>query len=150
MSPERYNELYDQFKEEGKNLNHLLAWGHARAIESLLEKNPCFYAVADQFGNERFILSKLMEKGKKLKLIQTHKAERYTAVAAASILARDRFLFRLEKLSQEYGIVLPKGASDRVIQPALDIIKKRGVNELRKVVKLHHKTTQKILQKTHA
>ena len=42
--------------------------GHARAIESLLEKNPCSYAVADQFGNERFILSKLMEKGKKLQL----------------------------------------------------------------------------------
>jgi ribonuclease HIII len=144
--PERYNKLYDQFKKEGKNLNHLLAWGHARAIESLLEKNPCSYAVADQFGNERFILSKLMEKGKKLQLDQTPKAERYIAVAAASILARDRFLWRMEKLSQEYGIPLPKGASDLVIQPALDIIKKRGVDELKKVAKLHHKTTQKILK----
>src|SRR5512143_2015452 len=37
IPPERYNELYDQFKKEGKNLNHLLAWGHARAIESVLE-----------------------------------------------------------------------------------------------------------------
>jgi ribonuclease HIII len=148
IPPERYNELYDQFKKEGKNLNHLLAWGHARAIESLLEKNPCFYAVADQFGNERFILSKLMEKGKKLQLIQTPRAERYIAVAAASILARDRFLSRMEKLSQEYGMLLPKGASDRVIQPALAIIKKRGVDELKKVAKLHHKTTQEILRKT--
>ena len=147
IPPERYNELYDQFRKEGKNLNHLLAWGHARAIESLLEKNPCSYAIADQFGNERFILSKLMEKGKKLQLTQTPKAERYTAVAAASILARDRFLSRMEKLSHEYGIVLPKGASDRVIQPALDIIKKRGIDELKKVAKLHHKTTQKILKK---
>ncbi len=147
IPPERYNELYDQFKKEGKNLNHLLAWGHARAIESLLDKSPCSYAVADQFGNERFILSKLMEKGKKLQLIQTPKAERYIAVAAASILARDRFLSRMEKLSQEYGILLPKGASDRVIQPALDIIKKRGIDELKKVAKLHHKTTQKILKK---
>ena len=149
MPPERYNELYDQFKKEGKNLNHLLAWGHARAIESLLEKNPCSYAVADQFGNERFILSKLMERGKKLQLIQTPRAERYTAVAAASILARDRFLSRMEKLSHEYGILLPKGASDRVIQPALDIIKNRGIDELKRVAKLHHKTTQKILKKTH-
>ena len=147
ISPERYNELYDQFRKEGKNLNHLLAWGHARAIESLLEKNPCSYAIADQFGNERFILSKLMEKGKKLELIQTPKAERYIAVAAASILARDRFLSRMEKLSQEYGILLPKGASDTVIQPALDIIKKRGIGELKKAAKLHHKTTQKILKK---
>jgi ribonuclease HIII len=149
MPPERYNELYDQFKKEGKNLNHLLAWGHARAIESLLEKNPCSYAVADQFGNERFILSKLMEKGKKLQLIQTPKAERYTAVAAASILARDRFLSRMEKLSQEYGTLLPKGASDMVVQPALDIVQKRGVDALKKIAKLHHKTTQKILKKIH-
>ena len=147
MPPERYNELYAQFKKEGKNLNHLLAWGHARAIESLLEKSPCSYAVADQFGNERFILSKLMERGKKLQLIQTPKAERYTAVAAASILARDRFLLRMEKLSQEYGMLLPKGASDSVIQPALDIIRKKGIDELKKVAKLHHKTTQKILKK---
>jgi ribonuclease HIII len=145
--PERYNELYDQFKKERKNLNHLLAWGHARAIESLLEKLPCSYAIADQFGNERFILSKLMEKGKKLQLIQTPKAERYIVVAAASILARDRFLSRMEKLSQQYSILLPKGASDRVIQAALDIVKKRGIGELKKVAKLHHKTTQKILKK---
>jgi len=147
IPPERYNELYDQFKKEGKNLNHLLAWGHARAMESLLEKLPCSHAVADQFGNERFILSKLMEKGKKLQLIQTPRAERYIAVAAASILARDRFLSRMEKLSQEYGILLPKGASDRVIQPALDIIKKRGIDELKRIAKLHHKTTQKILER---
>jgi ribonuclease HIII len=145
--PERYNGLYDQFKKEGKNLNHLLAWGHARAIESLLERNPCSYAVADQFGNEKFILSNLMEKGRELQLLQTPKAERYIAVAAASILARDRFLSRMEKLSHEYGILLPKGASDRVIQPALDIIRKRGIDELKKVAKLHHKTTQKILRK---
>ncbi len=147
MSPERYNELYDQFKKERKNLNHLLAWGHARAMESLLEKNACSYAIADQFGSERFIISKLMEKGKKLQLIQTPKAERYIAVAAASILARNRFLLRMEKLSQEYGILFPKGASDLVIQPALEIIKKRGIDELKKVAKLHHKTTQTILRK---
>jgi ribonuclease HIII len=42
---------------------------------------------------------------------------------------------------------LPKGASDTVIQPALDIIKKRGIGELKKAAKLHHKTTQKILKK---
>jgi ribonuclease HIII len=53
----------------------------------------------------------------------------------------------MEKLSQEYGILLPKGASDLVIQPALDIIKKGGIDEIKKVAKLHHKTTQKILKK---
>ncbi|MGH7801173.1 MAG: ribonuclease HIII [Thermodesulfobacteriota bacterium] len=148
IMPERYNELYDQFKKEGKNLNHLLAWGHARAIESLLERHPCSHAVADQFGDEKFILSKLMEKGKKIELVQTPKGERYIAVAAASILARDRFLSRMAKLSQEYDIVLPKGASDIVVQPARKIVEKKGIGEIKKVAKLHHKTTQKVLEKT--
>ncbi len=148
IPPERYNELYNQFKKEGKNLNHLLAWGHARAIESLLERHPCSHAVADQFGDEKFILSKLMEKGRGIELVQTPKGERYIAVAAASILARDRFLSRMEKLSQEYGIVLPKGASNAVVQPAQLIIEKKGIGELKKIAKLHHKTTQKVLGKT--
>jgi ribonuclease HIII len=148
IPPERYNELYAQFNKEGKNLNHLLAWGHARAIESLIRRHLCSHAIADQFGDEKFILSKLMEKGKGLELIQVPKGERYIAVAAASILARDRFLSRMEKLSQEYGIVLPKGASDVVVQPARLIIEKKGIGELKKVAKLHHKTTKKVLEKT--
>jgi ribonuclease HIII len=146
LLPERYNELYEEFKKEGKNLNHLLAWGHARAIESLLEKNPCTHAVADQFGDEKLILSKLMEKSRRLEFIQTPKGERYIAVAAASILARDRFLSRMDKLGQEYSITLPKGASDAVIHPARQIIEKRGGAELKKVAKLHHKTTQRIIE----
>ncbi|RLI52571.1 MAG: hypothetical protein DRP09_17635, partial [Candidatus Thorarchaeota archaeon] len=73
LSPAKYNTLYEDFKKEGKNLNHLLAWGHARAIESLLEKRTCSCAIADQFGDEHYILSKLMDKGKKVELVQTHK-----------------------------------------------------------------------------
>jgi ribonuclease HIII len=88
-----------------------------------------------------------MEKGKGIELVQTPKGERYIAVAAASILARDRFLSRMEKLSQEYDVVLPKGASDIVVQAAKVIVEKKGVGELKKVAKLHHKTTQKILGK---
>lgn len=45
IPPERYNQLYDEFKYEHKNLNHLLAWGHARAIEDLLQKHKCSHAV---------------------------------------------------------------------------------------------------------
>ena len=34
ISPEKYNMLYKNFK----SLNRLLAWGHAQAIENLLQK----------------------------------------------------------------------------------------------------------------
>ncbi|MEQ1844469.1 MAG: ribonuclease HIII [Nitrospira sp.] len=146
IAPETYNRLYDDFRKEGKNLNHLLAWGHARAIESLLERHSCSEAIADQFGDEHYILSKLMPRGRTIKLTQLPKGERYIAVAAASILARDKFLSHLEKLSREQGINLPKGASDAVVSVGRNIVREKGEKELRNVAKLHHKTTVKILQ----
>jgi len=144
IPPERYNQLYEEFKAEGKNLNHLLAWGHARAIESLLQKETCSHAIADQFGDENYIRSKLMEKGKKLQLIQLPKGERYIAVAAASILARDKFLSRMEALRDTYRIELPKGASDSVVNAGKQFVQTYGDKSLEKIAKLHHKTTEKI------
>ena len=146
ISPERYNDLYDQFKKEKKNLNTLLAWGHAKAIEEILSKVDCKIAIADQFADERFILGKLQEKGKKLKLIQMHKAEQNIAVAAASILARARFLEKLSKLSGKYKTNLPKGVSRTVIENARKIVDLHGEETLRKVAKLHFKTTSEVLR----
>jgi len=147
ISPEKYNDLYEQFKKEKKNLNTLLAWGHAKAIEEILSKVDCKVAVADQFADERFILGKLQERGKKIKLIQMHKAEQNIAVAAASILARARFLEKLSKLSNEYKIDLPKGASQTVIENAKKVVDMYGKETLRKVAKLHFKTTNDVLSK---
>ncbi|MBI4691388.1 MAG: ribonuclease HIII [Nitrospirae bacterium] len=144
ISPEKYNDLYDRFVGEKKNLNNLLAWGHAKAIEELLGKVECNNAMADQFADERYILSKLQEKGRKLNLIQMHRAEENIAVAAASILARARFLQKLSKLSSEYGIELPKGASINVINTAKRIIAGHGKDALRKIAKVHFKTTKEV------
>jgi ribonuclease HIII len=145
ISPEKYNDLYDQFIREKKNLNTLLAWGHAKAIEELLAKVECNNAIADQFADERFILSKLQEKGKKLNLIQMHKAEENIAVAAASILARARFLQKLAKLSSEYRVDLSKGVSINVINNAKNFVATHGKDLLRRVAKLHFKTTKQVL-----
>src|ERR1700730_15591331 len=146
-SPEKYNQLHEQLLREKRNLNHLLAWGHARAIESLLSRQHCDQAIADQFGDEKYIATKLMEKGRTVNLLQTPKAERFIAVAAASILARDHFLTRLEQLGKEAGLNLPKGASPEVIATAKQIIHKRGPDALRKFAKLHFKTTASVLAK---
>jgi ribonuclease HIII len=147
ISPERYNQLQAQLVREKKNLNHLLAWGHARAIESLLNRYHCDQAIADQFGDEKYIESKLMERGKSLKLLQTPKAERFIAVAAASVLARDHFLSRLAELSKEAGVTIPKGASPAAVEAAKQIVKARGIECLNRFVKLHFKTTASVLAK---
>jgi ribonuclease HIII len=145
IGPAKYNELYDRLKTGGKNLNHLLAWGHATAIENLLVRFPdCSQAIADQFGNERYILSQLKEKGKGITLHQTHRAEANIGVAAASIVARYRFTKKLKQLSAQYGVLLPLGASPHVKTVARQLVAAQGQAVLANVAKLHFKTTQEL------
>jgi ribonuclease HIII len=142
IGPKKYNELYIKIK----NLNRLLAWGHAKALENLLERGvTCERAISDQFGDERLILKALQEKGRRIVLEQRTKAESDLAVAAASVLARAEFLVRLKRLSDEVGTTLPKGASPAVELAAKMIIKKHGRERLDSVAKLHFKTTQAVL-----
>ena len=142
IGPQKYNELYAKIK----NLNRLLAWGHAKALETLLERGiTCERAISDQFGDERLILSALQEKGQKITLEQRPKAESDLAVAAASILARAEFLIRLKRLSSEVGTTLPKGASPAVELAAKMVVKKHGQERLGSVAKLHFKTTKAVL-----
>ncbi len=150
ISPEKYNILYGQFREEQKNLNVLLAWGHSKAIEEILTKIDCKNAIIDQFADEKIILRKLQEKGRGLNLIQRHGAEDNVAVAAASILARARFLERLANLSKKYNIDFPKGASENTVLVARLFIDKYGIESLGKVAKIHFKITDQVLGKTEA
>lgn len=142
IGPERYNEMFASFK----NLNRLLAWGHARAIESLAEKRPnCPRALSDQFARAEVLERALKQKGLTIHLEQRTKGESDTAVAAASILARERFIDWMDKTSAAGGVQLPLGASDAVVQAAREIIAKHGPDALGKVAKLHFKTTHRVL-----
>jgi ribonuclease HIII len=141
IGPQKYNELYAKIK----NLNRLLAWGHAKALETLLERVPCGRAISDQFGDERLILNALQEKGRKIVLEQRTKAESDLAVAAASIVARAEFLLRLKRLSEDVGTTLPKGASPAVELAARMVVKKYGEPRLAAVAKLHFRTTKAVL-----
>ena len=142
IGPAAYNRLYATMG----SVNRILAWGHARAIENLLEKVPsCPRALSDQFGPEQQIQRALQQKGRKIKLEQRHKAESDVAVAAASILARSGFLTAMDKLGEKYGVKLPKGASDKVKQVAGEIAKKHGGAAFLEVAKCHFKTTDDVL-----
>jgi ribonuclease HIII len=141
IGPERYNALYEKFG----NLNRLLAWGHARVIENLLEARPeCPRSLSDQFGNPRLIKSALLERGRAIELQQRTKAESDLAVAAASILAREKFINWLRNAAREYGCELPRGASGAVKQTARDMVAKHGAAILQQVAKTHFKTAHEI------
>lgn len=142
IGPEAYNRFYDNIR----NLNRLLAWGHARTLENLLEKVPaCTSALADKFGDERLIRNALMEQGRKIELRQQTKAEIDIAVAAASILARAEFVRRMSLLGKEVGMELPKGAGPQVDKIARSLAEQGGRALLSTVAKMHFSTAAKAL-----
>ena len=145
IGPEAYNRLYEKIG----NLNKLLAWGHARVLENVLEKAPdCNLALSDKFGNASLIQNALLEKGKKIKLHQRTKGESDIAVAAASILARDEFLRQLKNLGDSFNTVLPKGAGQNVDEMVRTVVAEHGIEQLPTVGKMHFKTVAKALNAT--
>lgn len=139
VGPEKYNQLYAKMK----NLNRLLAWGHARAIENLLDKAPAGHVLIDQFAAPHVVESALLEKGKQITVEQRHRGESDIVVAAASVIARSEFLRRLKQLSDTIGIQLHKGAGAPVDQVAARILARGGRDLLATVAKMHFKNTQK-------
>jgi ribonuclease HIII len=76
-----------------------------------------------------------------------HRGEEDIAVAAASILARQEFLARLEELEKEMGFSLPRGAGAAVKNQAQALLQDQGIEKLSKVAKLHFKLTQEMKEK---
>jgi len=140
MSNAKYNELYANFK----NLNKLLAWGHARVIENILEKVPCKYALSDKFGDESLIKNALLKNGRTIQLDQRVRAESDIAVAAASVLARATFVQKMKTMENFYGLKFPKGCNNIVKTHAKEFINKYGRERLIEVCKAHFKTYNEV------
>ncbi|MCD8063916.1 ribonuclease HIII [Akkermansia sp.] len=143
IGPERYNQLYPEFK----NLNRFLAWGHATVIEGLAAKVPgCPMALSDQFANPFVLKRALAAKKLSIRLEQRVRAESDVAVAAASILARERFVNWMDAAGEAAGMKLPLGASGQVVKAARQLVALHGEEMLPKVAKMHFKTTQNVLK----
>lgn len=140
MSNSKYNELYANFK----NLNKLLAWGHARVIENILEKQPCEYALSDKFGDESLIKNALLKNGRTIHLEQRVRAESDIAVAAASVLARATFVQKMKTMENFYGCKFPKGCNSIVKTSAGVFINQYGKERLKEVCKAHFKTYNEV------
>jgi ribonuclease HIII len=137
LMPIKYNQEYAVLE----NLNHLLAQGHAQVLEKVLAKTDCKTALSDQFANPNLIKSYLQAKGQNITLHQRPKAEANLAVAAASVLARDRFINELADLSEKFVFEFPKGAGEQAQKAIEEFIRIYGKNRLNQVAKLHFKLT---------
>ena len=140
ISNGRYNELYANIK----NLNKLLAWGHARVIENICENNECDYALSDKFGDDSLIKSAVMKNGRNIELRQMVRAESDIAVAAASVLARATYVRKMAEMQQSYGIKFPKGCAQQVKDAAKEFIQQYGKERLKEVCKTHFKTYNEV------
>ena len=137
------NESYNRLYAKMGSVNAILAWGHARVIENLMQQKarmnpPPVRAISDQFASKKSTVAEaLMTLGREIELVQRHKAEGDVAVAAASILARNEFVSRLSALEKQFETKLPKGASSAVDVVAREFVGRQGAENLPKLAKMH-------------
>lgn len=137
---ERYNEM---MAKPRANLNLLLAWMHAKALEKALAKKRVPWGMLDQFSKQPLVQRYFKDETFDLRM-QT-KAEADPVVAAASIVARAEFLRQMDKLSEAAGFELKRGAGAEAKKQGQTIYDKGGVDALRKFAKMHFKTVREIM-----
>jgi ribonuclease HIII len=139
----RYNELYVKF---GSNLNKLLAWMHAAGLDEALKVRESTgeplptWGLLDQFSTAPLVQRELKKRERDFDLQMRTKAESDPVVAAASIIARARFVRELNALSVKCGMTLPKGSGGNAKEVAKKLIEKYGDDALADYAKLHFRT----------
>jgi len=143
LLPPDYNIAYEQ---HGRNLNRLLAWGHAQVITKLSQRMPVGKAISDQFGDESLLVEALAAEGCQITLEQRPRAESDLAVAAASVIARAEFVTAMQDYTQKAGLEIPLGASaSQVKEIGKRIYRRWGRRGLERIAKMHFKTVQEII-----
>lgn len=143
LLPPDYNSAYE---EHGRNLNRLLAWGHAQVIAKLSRRVIAGRAVSDQFGDKSLVIEALSAEGCNIPLEQRPRAESDMAVASASVLARAEFVAAIEEYSSKEGMEIPLGASAAEVKRIGKMIYRRwGERGLERIAKMHFKTVAEIV-----
>ncbi len=139
----KYNELMARPRA---NLNLLLAWMHASALNEALAQKRVPWGLLDQFTEQPLVQKELARKGvKDFDLRMRTKAEEDPVVAAASIVARAEFQRQMNLLSKKFGERLQKGAGPLVKEQGARIIEKFGAKGLGEFAKLHFRTAYEVV-----
>lgn len=143
------NTDYNNMNEKGYNMNKIKAILHNKVLLNLMKKDNYFYemVVVDQFTPPKNYYGYLKDQDNVFRKITfTTKAEdKCLSVACSSIISRYIFLKEMEKMSEELGAFIPKGASSIVDEFGKNIVTKFGNDKLREIAKLNFKNTEKIL-----
>ena len=132
---------YEARRVAAGNINKLLGEINVQILGELEDGVEVF--VVDEFAKAaRSYIQPRVPKG--VELVVRPRAEDDAAVAAASILARSRYLEDMDRLSEAVGFELPRGAT-HVIGAARRLVRERGEDALRDAAKVHFGTTEKVL-----
>lgn len=112
ISPPTFNERFEELRREGKNLNDLLAWAHAKAVSEVYDllrpsEDSEVRVVIDEFSRlkTKIRLHRVLDLDS-LDLVQKPRAEDVISVAAASIIAKDARESWIESASNRLGVDL--------------------------------------------
>ena len=141
LSDKEYNENYTN----DMNMNKVKAILHNKALKKVLEKYQADYVVVDQFAQPYVYYNYLKGTNYIRNITFMTKAEdKCLSVACASLISRYVFLKQFDKLGESIDTFLIKGASDKVDELGVKIVKKYGFSKLKEVAKLNFKNTEKI------
>lgn len=124
LRPFSYNKLYSKFTSEGKNLNHLLAYLHSKAITQLLGQinTTDVLVIIDKFDYKK--TNQYLNINNKIKVIQETNGERYIPVATSSIIAKYNYEKTLKEIEERYNINLRKTKPKNIDKNIIDKVAK--------------------------
>jgi ribonuclease HIII len=127
------------------NVNHVLADLHAEAIAALWQRHRDATILVDRFAAENVLAGRLQRRSvAPQRLVQVPRAESHPVVAAASVVARVRFLEGLKQCTEDSGTDLHKGAGPAVDEAAARVFGIGGRVLLARVAKMHFKNSQRV------
>lgn len=138
---------YNTWQEKGYNMNQIKAILHNKVLYQMKQKGYEYdKIVVDQFVYPKKYFEHIQDATEKVTNITfTTKAEsKCASVAAASCISRYIFLMKMDEISKDLGMALPKGANEIVDVVGKEIIQKFGEYKLREIAKLNFKNVEKI------
>lgn len=144
LSNKEYNEKYGS----DMNMNKIKAILHNKVLSEMVKGNTYDYIVVDQFESEKSYYNHLEDSPSPLKGITfiTKAEDKCMSVATSSLISRYIFIKEIDKLGDQYGIFLPKGANYYVEDVGIKLVKKYGTKVLKNVAKLNFSNTERILK----
>lgn len=141
------NDSYNKYHTDDINMNKIKAILHNKVLLNLIKKEyPYEQIIIDQFVNPKKYYEYIKDAKEVVKNITffTKAEDKFLCVAASSIISRYVFLKKMDELSKEIGMEIPKGAGDKVDEVAKEIVEKFGFEKLSSICKLNFKNTDKL------